>query len=550
MRVSFLVLAGLLVLCCGQFSSRLAYAAQAAEADHGSSQEKLGTVNFSTSCSPEVEVDFNRAVALMHSFQFARAIDGFHSVLSRDPACSMADWGIALSNWGNPFAAGQKSERQLEEGRKAVEQARAAKPETARENAYVEAVAKLYTDPATVDHRTRVLGYESSMAAIHSTYPEDTEAAIFYALAMAAAADPADKSYARQREAGKILETLYVKYPDHPGLAHYIIHTYDAPALASRAEGAAKHYSEIAPASPHALHMPSHIFTRLGQWQASIDTNIASAAAAKKAGQPADELHATDYEVYAYLQTAQDGAARGGVDAAAEIFSRFNPAVEVGGAGGPAAAYFAHAAIPARYALERRAWQEAGKLAVTSSPYPQTEAITQFARGLGAAHLKDAAAAHAATDVLEQCRARLDKKNESYWANQVQIQRQEVLAWLAFADGQSADAIAKMREAAAWEDKTEKSAVTPGPLLPAHEQMGDMLLQVGRAGDALKEYEATLTKEPNRFWALYGAAKAAKRSGDGERQKRYLQQLLNVTERADRPGRSELAEARSEVARK
>ncbi len=559
MRVPFVFLAGSMVLWSALPSSPTfwsaipcsaqAHAAQAVPRERPSSQEKLGTVNFNTSCSPAVQVDFNRAVALMHSFQFARAIEGFQAVLAKDPACSMADWGIALSNWGNPFAAGQKSERQVEQGRRAVEQARAAKPKTEREAAYIEAVAHLFIAAPNQDQRTRVLAYESAMAAIHAKYPEDTEAAIFYALAMAAAADPADKSYARQAAAGRILEALYVRYPDHPGLAHYIIHAYDAPALAARAEGAAKHYSEIAPESPHALHMPSHIFTRLGEWQASIDANLASAVAARKAGQPADELHATDYEVYAYLQTAQDGAARRGVEAAAEIFSRFNPAVEVGGAGGPQAAYFAHAAIPARYALERRAWEEASKLEPTASPFAQTEAITQFARGLGAAHLKDSPAAHAAIEALEQCHDRLDKKNESYWANQVQIQRQEVLAWLALAEGGPADAIAKMREAAAWEDKTEKSAVTPGPLVPAHEQLGDMLLEMGRAGDALKEYEATLKKEPNRFWALYGAAQAAKRGGDGRAQQTYLRQLLKVTERADEPARRELVEARSESKR-
>ena len=244
-----------------------------AQAHQPGSPEKLGTVNFTTSCNPAVQSQFNRAVALMHSFQFARAIDSFHEILVSDPSCSMAWWGIALSSWGNPFVPGLKPHAQIDQGLKAVIQARAANPKTARERAYVEAVAHLFTDSATIDQRSRVQAYESAMAAVSAANPDDTEAAIFYALALASAADPADKTYAGQLKAGAILESLYVQYPDHPGLAHYIIHAYDVPPLAARAAGAAQHYSEIAPSTPHALHMPSHTFTRLGEWQASIDAN-------------------------------------------------------------------------------------------------------------------------------------------------------------------------------------------------------------------------------------------------------------------------------------
>src|SRR6266853_2620147 len=278
-----------------------------AQAHDHASPENLGKVQFSTSCSRAAQPQFDRAVALMHSFQFARAIEAFNAILATDPSCAIAYWGIALSNWGNPFAAGLKPQAQLEKGLKAVEQARAAGAKTERERAYLEAVAHLFTDTANTDQRSRVLAYESAMATVSAAYPEDTEAAIFYALALAAAADPSDKTYARQLKAGKILEDLFVQYPNHPGLAHYIIHTYDVPPLAARAVGAARRYSEIAPSAPHALHMPSHTFTRVGYWQDSIDTNTAAAAAAKSEGQTAEELHASDYTVYAYLQTAQDG---------------------------------------------------------------------------------------------------------------------------------------------------------------------------------------------------------------------------------------------------
>ncbi len=514
-----------------------------AQTDQPDRVEKLGTVHFATSCSTATEAQFNRAVALMHSFQFSQAIEAFHAVAASDPSCSMAYWGIALSSWGNPFASGVKPQAQLEQGLKAVNEARAAMPKTARERAYVEAVAHLYSDVANTDQRSRMVAYESAMGAVSGSYPEDIEASIFYALAIAAAADPADKTYARQLKAGEILDNLYARYPDHPGLAHYIIHAYDVPPLAARAAKAAQHYGEIAPSTPHARHMPSHTFTRLGEWQASIDANIASASAARKADQPVDELHACDYLIYAYLQTAQDNAAKAIVESAIQIFARFDPKVLIGGAGSPATAYFAHAAIPARYALERRAWADAARLELTPSPYPQTDAITYFARGLGAAHVGDRATARSAIDSLQHSREKLKQMNESYWADQVEIQRLEVVAWLAFAEGNPRDAVAGMRTAAALEDKTEKSAVTPGPLAPAREQLGELLLELKHPTEALKEFESTLLKEPNRFQSLYGAADAARRAGDRQTARTYYARLLKVAEHADRPRRHELEEA-------
>jgi tetratricopeptide (TPR) repeat protein len=516
-----------------------------AQAHDHTSTENLGKVNFSTSCSSATQPQFNRAVALMHSFQFAHAIEAFNVILVSDPSCAIADWGIALSNWGNPFAAGLKLPAQLELGHKAIEHAQTAGAKTERERAYIDAVAHLFTDTASTDQRSRILSYETAMAAVSAAYPEDTEAAIFYALALAAASDPADKTYARQLKAGAILEKLFVQYPNHPGLAHYIIHTYDFPPLAARAVGAARRYGEIAPSAPHALHMPSHTFTRVGYWQDSIDTNIAAAASARSEGQTAEELHASDYMVYAYLQTAQDRATQHLVESAVQTFSRFDPTVLLSGAAPPSAAYFARAAIPARYCLERRAWADAAKLEPRPSPFLPADAITYFARGLGAAHVKDGAAARSAIGSLEQIRDKL-KMKEGYWANQVEIQRQEVSAWLAFAEGDPQGALAGMRAAAELEAGTEKNAITPGPLTPARELLGDLLLELKRPSEALKEFEATLTKEPNRFRSLYGAAEAAKLGGDRQTAQKYFRELLKVAERADTPGRSELAEARSE----
>jgi tetratricopeptide (TPR) repeat protein len=516
-----------------------------AQADHHrASSETLGTVKFTTSCDLKVQPQFNRAVALMHSFQFVKAVDGFNALLAADPSCSIAYWGIALSNWGNPFAAGLKSPAQIEQGLKAVQQAHTIPAKTERERAYVEAVSHLFTDAATIDQRSRVLAYESAMAEVSTAYPDDIEADIFYALALAAAADPADKTYAKQLKAGGILEKLFVQYPDHPGLAHYIIHAYDVPPLAARAVGAAHRYSEIAPSTPHALHMPSHTFTRVGDWQDSIATNTAAAAAAKSEGQTAEELHATDYMVYAYLQTAQDGAAQNLVNSSVQTFSRFDPKVLFSGAAPPSAAYFARAAIPARYCLERKAWSDAAKLEPVASAFPYTDAITYFARGLGAAHRKDRPGAISALESLQQLHDKLTAMKELYWANQVDIQRQEVSAWLAFADGDSQGALTGMRAAAEQEDKTEKSAVTPGPLAPARELLAELLLELNRPAEALKEFEATLTKEPNRFRSLYGAAEAAKVSGDNPKAQAYFRKLLKVADRADKPERREMAEAR------
>jgi tetratricopeptide (TPR) repeat protein len=514
---------------------------QAQERQHGG--EKLGTVQFATSCNETAQKEFDRAVALLHSFQFSRAIEGFKAVLGEDARCGIAYWGIALSDWSNPFAAGMKDKSQMQAGLESVERGKTVGAKTERERAYLAAVGKLYGDYGNTPQLTRLIAYRDAMGEVAAKYPEDHEAQIFYALAIAASEDPADKTYAGRLKAGAILEKLFEEEPTHPGLAHYIIHTYDVPELAERALVAARRYSEIAPDAPHALHMPSHTFTRTGYWQESIDSNIAAAAAARREGQTAEELHSSDYEIYAYLQTGQDESVRRIVNSLPEIAARFNSTAVIGGAGGPSAGYFALAAIPARYALERQDWKQAAQLAVRETAVPYTDAITWFARGVGAARLGQAAAANESATALQQIHERLLKAGEHYWALQVEIQEVAVRAWAALAEGKKEEALRQMKSAAEMEDGTEKSAVTPGPLAPVRELLGEMLLEMHEPAQALEQFEATLKKEPGRFRALYGAAHAAQLSGNRDTSEKYFRELLRVCSRADKPGRSELVEA-------
>jgi len=524
-------------------------------ASHGMAQEhqhgggdKLGEVHFATSCKQDAQKEFDHAVALLHSFQFSRAIDGFNAVLRQDATCGIAYWGIALSDWSNPFASGIKDKGQLQLGRESVEQGNRVGAQTERERAYLAAVGKLYIDFENAPQRARLLAYRDAMAEVAARYPEDHEAQIFYALALTVSEDPADKTYAGRLKAGAILEKLFEQKPTHPGIAHYIIHAYDVPALAGQALAAARRYAEIAPDAPHALHMPSHTFTRLGYWQESIDSNVAAAAASRRQGQAPEELHASDYETYAYLQIGQDEAAGRIVKALPQIASRFDPKATLVGAGSPATGYFALAAIPARYALERRDWQQAEQLALRETSFPYTDAITWFARGLGAARLKHVAAANDAATALMRIRERLVKANEVYWARQVEIQQLAVAAWSALAAGKKEEALRQMESAAALEDGTEKSAVTPGPLAPARELLGEMLLEMNEPAKALEQFEKTLEKEPRRFRSLYGAANAARLSGNRDASQKYFRELLSVCAHADKPGRAEIKKAREAVA--
>jgi hypothetical protein len=412
---------------------------------------------------------------------------------------------------------------------------------TPRERAYIAAVGALYADYERVDQRTRVLAYEKAMAALSTSWPDDVEARMFYAVALDQSALPSDKTYANQLAAAAILDALAPTLPDHPGIAHYLIHTYDYPALASRGLVAARRYAKIAPAAPHALHMPSHTFTRVGSWQESIDTNLASAEAAKRERSVIEQLHALDYQTYAYLQTAQDRAVTR-IISELDTLAQGMPTARADAAP-PPAGYYALAAIPARYALERGDWKAAATLTVRPSAFPWTDALTHFARAIGAARSGQADAARADVAKLVAIRDALQPK-DAYWAEQVEIARLGAEAWVSFAEGRQADAIAMMRSAADREDKTEKAAVTPGPLAPARELLGEMLLDASQPAEALKAFEATAAKEPNRFRGVYGAAQAAALTGDRAKAAQYYKQLVAIAAKADAPPRPALAAAR------
>jgi tetratricopeptide (TPR) repeat protein len=504
--------------------------------------EKLGRVHFATSCSPDVSAGFDRAVALLHSFSFSTARRGFEDVLAKDPSCAIAYWGIAMTNWGNPFTT-TRPPKALEAGAAAVKRGQATGSPDARERDYLAAVAEEFKSYDTVDHRTRVLAYERAMERVYRTYPQDREAAAFYALAVNQTALPSDKTYAQQLKAAAILEKLWAAQPDHPGLPHYLIHAYDHPPLAPRALAAARSYARIAPSAPHALHMPAHTFTRVGSWQESIDTNIASAQAAIRDSVFGEALHAMDYQAYAYLQSGQDAAARRLVDEAPRVLARLDVNA-MGGAAPGAAGLYAASAIPARYALERGAWSDAAALQPHATPFPYVDSLTRFARALGAARTGRAEAARAELAELGALGEKLATLRDPFWSETLRIQQQVVSAWVTFAEGRKAEAVELLRKAADAEDATDKSAISPGPLAPARELLGEMLLAVDRPADALKEFEATMKKEPNRCRATYDAAKAAALAGDRAKARRYYRQLLDICKAGDAPGRPELEEAR------
>jgi hypothetical protein len=508
---------------------------------HGASGDKLGTVNFETSCLPATRPDFSRAMALLHSFEFGPAIDSFNKVLGTDPNCAIAYWGIALSAWSNPFA-GIKTGPLLERGRAASQKGLATGTPTPRERAYLAAVNQLYENAATVSHRDRTIAYANAMEGLQRTYRDDIEARIFYALALDQTALPADKTYALQLQAAEILEPLWKKFPEHPGLAHYIIHTYDVPALAPKALTAARRYSVIAPSSPHALHMPSHTFTRVGAWQDSVDANRKSEQEAMRLNVIAEALHAMDYQAYAHLQMAQDQTAKALLDRIGGVVAKLPSAVQ--GAAPPAAGAYASAAVAARYALERGAWEEAAALPPVATPFAYPDAVTHFARAMGAARAGRPAAAGPDVQRLAELRDALTKANDAYWAEQVDIERQVAVAWVAFADGKKDDAVRLMRAAADQEDRTDKAAISPGPIAPARELLGEMLLDAGRAKDALVAFEATMQKEPNRFRGAYGAARAAEALGNKTLAERYYKQVVTIAKDSDGQ-RPELKRARS-----
>jgi hypothetical protein len=428
--------------------------------------------------------------------------------------------------------------KNLADGAAALAKAREVGAKTERERDYVAALSAMYTDYDKVDHRTRVLNYMHAMEQLAAKYPNDDEAQINYAISLNVGASPTDKTYANQLKGAGILERIWTRQPDHPGIAHYLIHLYDTPALAEKGITAARRYAKVAPDAPHALHMPSHIFTRAGYWRDSIESNVASANAAKDGKEAADQLHAMDYEVYAYLQLGEDTRARAVVEDMLAV-----PVAS----GTFLAASYAIAASPARYVVERGDWKAAAALEVRPSTLPYAEAISWFAKGLGAARSGDATQAHAAEAQLVALRDQLREKKDAYWSEQVDIQARIVSAWTQLASGRREEALRAMSDAADAEDKTEKHPVTPGQLTPARELYGAMLLQAGKPVEALAAFEATMHKEPNRLNATLGAADAAAASGDNAKARQYY---AAATALASDPSvaRQDIAKARAFLA--
>jgi tetratricopeptide (TPR) repeat protein len=514
--------------------------------------ERLGQVNFRISCYHAAQMQFNHAVAWLHSFEYEEAEKAFAEVTVTDPRCGMGYWGIAMSNyhplWTPPSVA------ELRKGSSAVEKGKAAGAGTQRERDYLAAIAVFYKDADKLDHRTRTFAYSEAMKQLHLSYPSDSEAGVFYALTLVATGTMShDKSYAREREAARILNRVLAREPQHPGVSHYLIHSFDYPALAKLALPAAHRYAKIAPASAHAQHMPSHIFTRLGLWQEGIRSNLDAKASARAfavrnhlSGVWDEQFHAMDYLTYAYLQGAQDKRALGVLDELNRIPKAEPESFKVA---------YAAAAIPARYALERRRWDEAAKLALpTLGGFPWqrfrgAEAHIYFARAIGAARTGDIETAthevrKLATIRSELIAAQAESKGDYDWAKQVEIEGLVASAWLAHADRRNEESLRLMRAAADLDDATDKHPVTPGAILPAREQLGELLLELKQPAAALEEFEISLGQSPNRFNSLYGAARAAQLAGDQKTAKSYYGKLVVLSRYADTT-RPEIEEAKA-----
>jgi len=518
-----------LVTAVAAASISVAHAALAQDA----ADEQFGKVHFSTSCNDLPQRRFDRAMRYQHSFWHRASREIFEEALKADPECAMAYWGIALSLRLNPHVVPPKDNLAL--GLATLVKAKSIGAKTQRERDYIDALLAFYADHDKVPHGQRVQAYLKAMEALAVRYPDDDEAQIDYAITLNVAASPNDKTYANQLKGAAILEPIFKRQPRHPGVAHYLIHLYDYPAIAEKGLDAAKRYAAIAPAAPHAQHMPSHIFTRVGYWKESIASNIESARAAKAGKEFHDQLHGMDYLVYAYLQVAQDKQAREVMEEMIAL-KGYNPNVR----GAP----YAIAASQARYMIERGDWKGAAGLQVQPSQFAYADAITHFARALGAARSGNLDGARGDIAKLAELREKLKQANDAYWSEQVDIQWQVATAWLLNAENKPADALRAMSAAADLEDKTEKSIVTPGAPAPARELYGTMLLERGMAKEAFAAFEATLKKEPNRLGAYVGAAKAAEKSGDRIKARAYYEKIVAIAGGADKT-RTEVAEART-----
>jgi hypothetical protein len=484
----------------------------------------LGEVNFANSCDAKVQNELQRGVAMLHSFWYTAGEKAFRHVLEEDPNCAVAAFGLAALMMNNPLAGQGASPKGAEAAMVAIEQSRRGSAKTQRERDYVEAVAAYYADFASRPERARQLSRSRAFEALAAKYPEDDEAQIFAALYLAGTQSQSDQTYAAYLKAAAVLEKQFVKYPEHPGVAHYLIHCYDAPPIAKLGLPAARKYSAIAPDAPHALHMPSHIFTRVGAWQDSVALNRRSADVAKKDGSNAEAYHAADYMIYALLQLGRDQEAR-------RVLQEFTSA---GGARLPQlAGPYAAAAMPARLALERGDWTAAAHLPMQGTAFPHVEAITAFARALGAARSGDIAAAEQDALALDAQHQALVEGKDGYWATEVEVQRITAAAWIANAKGQPDEALRLMRAAADLEDRSEKHIVTPGRVLPARELLGEMLLAQQQPAAALKEFEQSQVREPNRLRGYAGAAVAADAAGDHDKARQHYARLLELTREAD-----------------
>ncbi len=506
---------------------------------------KLGKVNFANSCAPAVQAQFTRAVAMLHSFWYDEAQRQFQAVAQADPKCAIASWGVAMTMWHPLWEPRGPNPPEMEAGQQAIQTANdiAGKNKiTPREAQFIKALTVFYQDYQKVDHTDRVLAYEKQMEMLHEANPTDTEATVFYALSLLGSATslPPDKTHERQKKAGALVEPILKTQPSHPGVAHMVIHAYDYPDLAPKALDAARVYAKIAPEAAHALHMPSHIFTRLGLWDESIASNLASAEAARKHNLVSEELHASDYLVFAYLQTGQDRAAY-------DVFkgrglSKSGPAVEFSG-------LFASATMPARYVLERRQWNEAAALpdpvGFPGGRYAWADASTYYARAVGEARTGNIDGARQDIQKLVKAEQTLKDLKEDYWSGQVAIEKTIASAWLSFAEGKKQEALEQMKAGVALDDAADKHPVTPGSMVPARDLLGQMLIEMNRPEEAVTEYETLLAREPNRFAALYGLGRSAELAGQHDKARDAYAKLLTFTKGDER---AELREARKFVA--
>lgn len=521
------------------FACMLPLAPAAAQHQHQAttalSAGDFGRVSFSTSCAPAAQVQFERAAAMLHSFH-PEAARTFTQAAETDPACAMAWWGVAISQRPNPLVSPFPPEI-LSRGWAAIERARAAGPRTERERDWIEALALFFQDHERVDQRTRTRAYEAAMGRLAERYPDDDEAQIFYALALNEAVDLSDKTYARQLRAAGILERIEARVPDHPGIPHYLIHSYDYGPLAERGLASARRFAVLAPASGHALHMPSHTFSTLGLWQEAISADRASVTGSAARAAQAEQvitpeglravpirLHSLDFLANAHMQLAQDQPVARMVDALRAVGDP------------PPFRYSAHtgfAAIPVRYAFDRGAWAEAAALPVPQTPYAQAEAISWFGRAVGAARSGDSAPAAASLERIRALRGRLTGAGEAYWAEQVAIMEGAAAAWIAFGAGRRDEALSLMRAAADLEDRSEKHVAMENRLSPMREMLGEMLVEARQGAAALPEFEASLRANPNRYRSFAGAAKAAEQAGDRGAAQRWHERLLELTSQAD-----------------